>query len=242
MQANPSIFISMIVYINDKAIRLEKAESFSPSGHFDVIVDHATTLDSLKLFGNLLIYDDTPQHLEALLALMQNKKLRKLESVTYVTNDYKAIKDHLKSRFKKIKAAGGLVVKDGKVLMIHRLQRWDLPKGKLERDEETDVAAVREVEEECGVNVKLVSKLCHTWHTYLNEGSQTLKKTTWYLMECTDDSQMKPQVEEGIVDVRWLGEVELEVALMGTFGTIKDVFTTWKSGISADTTKEIDLI
>ena len=232
----------MIVYINDKAIRLEKAESFSPSGHFDVIVDHATSLDSLKISGHLLIYDDTTQHLDALLALLQNKKLRKLESVTYVTSNYKDIKDHLKSRFKNVKAAGGLVVKDGKVLMIHRLQRWDLPKGKLERDEETDVAAVREVQEECGVEVKLIDKLCHTWHSYLNEGSQTLKKTTWYLMECTDDSQMKPQFEEGIMDVRWLGEVELEVALMGTFGTIKDVFATWRAGASSAKSKETNLL
>jgi len=218
----------MKVYINDKAITLEKADNFSRTREYDVVVDHADELEKLKLTGDVLIYDDTPQHLDALMELLQNKRLRKLQSVTYVTSNYKEIKDYLKSRFKKVKAAGGLVVKDDKVLMIHRLQRWDLPKGKLEKDEDTDVAAVREVEEECGIKAVLGEKLGHTWHTYLNEGAQTLKKTTWYLMHCTDDSQMKPQVEEGIVDVRWLNRAELDVALIGTFGTIRDVFDIWK--------------
>ena len=53
-----------------------------------------------------------------------------------------------------IEAAGGLVKNEnGDYLFIYRNDKWDLPKGKIEKDEKTKVAAVREVEEECGIAV-----------------------------------------------------------------------------------------
>ena len=52
-----------------------------------------------------------------------------------------------------IEAAGGLVVNAaGKLLVIERLGVWDLPKGKLESGETAQVAALREIEEECGIS------------------------------------------------------------------------------------------
>ena len=48
-----------------------------------------------------------------------------------------------------------------------RLGVWDLPKGKVEKSEDIEQAAVREVQEECGlVDVRLVAPLTSTWHTY----------------------------------------------------------------------------
>ena len=56
-----------------------------------------------------------------------------------------------------VRAAGGIVVRDGAVLMIHRPEYddWSLPKGKLDADESPEDAAVREVEEETGLRCSL---------------------------------------------------------------------------------------
>ncbi len=61
----------------------------------------------------------------------------------------------LKYLFKKMKvitAAGGMVVNPKKeILFIYRNRRWDLPKGKTEKNEGIETCAIREVEEETGV-------------------------------------------------------------------------------------------
>ena len=61
---------------------------------------------------------------------------------------------NIKRSVRYIKAAGGLVRnQEGDYLFIKRLGKWDLPKGKVEAEEQMKEAAVREVEEECGVEV-----------------------------------------------------------------------------------------
>jgi ADP-ribose pyrophosphatase YjhB (NUDIX family) len=135
-----------------------------------------------------------------------------LSSLTLVTNKKKQLIEHLKDQFKIVKAAGGVVVKDGKILMMYRLGVWDLPKGKLNKGEKVLEGALREVEEECNITVEAIDKLPKTWHSYAFKGKKILKKTTWYLMNCTDDSLMKPQAEEFIEEVRWMTPEEaLEV-------------------------------
>ena len=58
------------------------------------------------------------------------------------------------------------------------------PKAKLKKDEKVKVAAVREVEEECGIKVsKLGDKICKTYHAYINKGEVVLKKTHWFSMK-----------------------------------------------------------
>jgi hypothetical protein len=106
--------------------------------------------------------------------------------VTYlfVHPDIKKIIKTLLSRLKIIKAAGGLV-KNGKgeYLFIHRLGKWDLPKGKIEENEKMSEGAVREVEEECGIRVDyLGKKITTTYHTYYMGGKFVLKETEWYDM------------------------------------------------------------
>ena len=85
-----------------------------------------------------------------------------------------------------IKAAGGLVKNlNGEYLFIYRNDKWDLPKGKVEKNERVKEAAVREVEEECGIKVdKLGDKICKTYHVYINKGDVVLKKTHWFDMKC----------------------------------------------------------
>lgn len=124
-----------------------------------------------------------------------------------------------------IEAAGGLVINpNGDYLFIYRNDKWDLPKGKIERDEKVKEAAVREVEEECGITVSaLGKKICKTYHVYTNRGEAVLKKTHWFKMRCDVINKLKPQKEEGITDVRWFQPHHIEPIMANTFPSIMDV-------------------
>jgi 8-oxo-dGTP pyrophosphatase MutT (NUDIX family) len=127
---------------------------------------------------------------------------------------------HLKDQFRIVKAAGGLVVKEGMVLMIYRLGKWDLPKGKLKKDEDPALGALREVEEECNIKIELGEELPSTWHSYAYNGNKILKKTNWYVMHCIDDSLIKPQAEEYIEEVRWMTPQEALAVLPESYASI----------------------
>jgi 8-oxo-(d)GTP phosphatase len=103
------------------------------------------------------------------------------------------------------------------------MKKWDLPKGKQERNEKSKQTAVREVEEECNVSVKLGKKICTTWHTYTMNKSAMLKKTRWYAMDVMDDSRMKPALEEDIEEVRWMNRKEVYHALEHSYKSISYV-------------------
>lgn len=128
--------------------------------------------------------------------------------------------------FKYIEAAGGVVRNaEGKYLFIFRSGKWDLPKGKLEKGEDRAVAALREVEEECGITGhSIVSQLQSSWHVYaLKDGRQAIKVTFWYLMNYPGNEKLKPQTEEGITAVEWLGTDELDKVYANTFRSITEV-------------------
>jgi 8-oxo-dGTP pyrophosphatase MutT (NUDIX family) len=124
-----------------------------------------------------------------------------------------------------IEAAGGLVKNEnGSYLFIYRNDKWDLPKGKIERFEKVKEAAVREVEEECGIKVSnLDEKICKTYHVYINRGEVVLKKTHWFRMRCKGQEKLKPQKEEGITEVRWFKREHIGPILKNTFPSIMDV-------------------
>jgi len=124
-----------------------------------------------------------------------------------------------------IEAAGGLVKNENdEYLFIFRNNKWDLPKGKIEKHEKVKVAAVREVEEECGIKVStLDEKICKTYHVYTMKGEVVLKKTHWFKMTCKGQNKLKPQKEEGITDARWFKEGHIEPIIENTFPSIMDV-------------------
>ncbi len=124
-------------------------------------------------------------------------------------------------------AAGGFVKKGDEFLMIRRLGKWDLPKGKIEKGEDAKGAAIREVHEECGVIGTSRGHLCDTYHMYSRKGKIYIKKTSWFLMDCIDDSKMHGQEEEGITEVNWFGRKMLETNLIHSYGNIEDVFLNY---------------
>ena len=217
----------MKLFVNDKYINLVSPAHHEAGQTYDLEISPAVPLSAVKLAGRVLVYGGTAAYMDALITLMEVKKLKKLDSVEFVTDQYDDVKEFVKAQFKIVKAGGGLVLKDGKMLMIYRLGLWDLPKGKLEKGEKTLAGALREVEEECAIQVMAEEKICSTWHGYVSDGRKILKKTTWYQMQCLSDEGMKPQLEEGIEDIRWMTKPEVEVALQTSYRSIAEVFVTF---------------
>ena len=94
----------------------------------------------------------------------------------------------------------------------------DLPKGHIEKNEQADVAAMREVMEETSIsNLKIIRQLPSTCHCYLLNNQWTLKATSWFLMSTTDEFNPKPQIEEGISKVFLLNENNVNEFLEKTF-------------------------
>ena len=197
--------------------------------HYDIVIHEDDLLINERLFkGKLLITNVNRGTIKTILFILHNKKLKALDSVTVVTDHYDEAVAYIKSKFKIIKAAGGVVAEGSKVLMIYRLGMWDFPKGKIENMEKVTEGAKREVEEECNINVQVQDKICVTWHTYTKGSESILKKTTWYRMACVDDSNMKPQTEEGIDEVKWMNLKELNVALYNAYQSIQHVYKKFK--------------
>lgn len=121
-----------------------------------------------------------------------------------------------------IEAAGGLVTNsEDEVLFIHRLGKWDLPKGKLEKGEDIPECALREVEEECGiVGHEIVGQLPDTNHTYFIKGKPILKRTYWFKMKIEGKPELTPQVEEDITETVWFDESKWNEVEQNTYPSI----------------------
>jgi ADP-ribose pyrophosphatase YjhB (NUDIX family) len=217
----------MKLFVNDKYIHIISTENFAGAGAYDLEISPDIALADVKLQGRVLVWGGNPAYMDALLLQMEVKKLKKLDHVDFVTDRYDEVKNFIKDQFKIVKAAGGLVFKGEKMLMIYRLSKWDLPKGKLDKGEKTIDGALREVVEECAISVAADEKITSTWHTYVYEGRRILKKTTWYRMTCLSDAGMKPQIEENIEDIRWMTRGEVELALGNSYNSIREVFASY---------------
>ncbi|MEE9408642.1 MAG: NUDIX domain-containing protein [Polaribacter sp.] len=133
------------------------------------------------------------------------------------------------TKLKVVPAAGGLVLNPKKkVLFIYRNNVWDLPKGRIEKDESIETAAIREVEEECGIfNLKIIKELVTTYHIYYHEENK-LKVTYWFLMDSNYDKELTPQLEESITKVLFKNDENAKIALKNTYSNIKLVYDTYK--------------
>ena len=219
----------MRIYIKDKPLRLKRAESIKDQRGYDLVLDTDDVLINEKKFkGNVLILNATHGIIKSILFILHHKKPKALDSITLATQDYEDAVSLIKSKFRIIQAAGGVVHREDKTLMIYRFDKWDLPKGKIEKGESSAEGAKREVEEECNVKVEISEKLCTTWHTYVQGGKDILKKTSWYLMDCLDDSKMKPQRNEGIEDVKWMNSEQVDIALYSSYRSIQHVYKKFR--------------
>lgn len=152
------------------------------------------------------------------------------QEVNIYDNNIEKIWVDFKKNFKIIEAAGGIVKNnEGNILFIHRLGKWDLPKGKIENGESLEQAAVREVEEETSLKDLIIKGFVNTtYHIYKERGgNKVLKMTHWFIMDYTGNQQPIPQTEEGIIDATWKNKEQiLNEVLPTTFRNIDLILRT----------------
>ena len=146
----------------------------------------------------------------------------------YINNQLKIITDNWEifcADYFLIEAAGGVVYNNkNQLLMIFRNNKWDLPKGKLEQNENIKECAIREVKEECGVSgLSIVNVLKDTYHTYEINGKKILKRTYWFAMRTDFKGILVPQTDEGITEVVWVDNEQIGKKLHNSFGNIKEI-------------------
>lgn len=126
-----------------------------------------------------------------------------------------------------IGAAGGIVInKEGEVLMIFRRDKWDFPKGKIEKGESPALAALREVSEETGIrDLSIIKQLPSTFHTYQLNGELILKETCWFEMHYNNTEELIPQTEEDIALAEWVPQNRVEINLTNSYPSLSAL---WK--------------
>ncbi|MBI2598856.1 NUDIX domain-containing protein [Candidatus Curtissbacteria bacterium] len=123
---------------------------------------------------------------------------------------------------KRIFSAGGIVVRDGKVLVTQHSKHkgWDFPKGHIETGESSEQTAVREVEEETGVKAEVVEKVGQTEYFYYEDKEKVLKTVVYFLMRYIGDGEATTAFE--VMATEWLDPEEVEEKL-----TFKDTKAMW---------------
>ena len=131
------------------------------------------------------------------------------------------IMETLRSKFQPVAAAGGMVFSpEGNILLIKRLEVWDLPKGKVEEGEELSTAALREVREETGIEATLGEPFAVTYHIYDKYGPWQIKDTHWFMMQATE-SQGTPQTAEDISELKWATPTQRRSLLADSYATLQ---------------------
>lgn len=177
---------------------------------------------SLPADGMTVVRDPSPDRLKALIEDCYGKGSVKIAFFSTAGQDLAKIFDGF---FRHIEAAGGIVrhKSTGKVLMIRRWGRWDLPKGWKEPGETDPQNALREVSEETGLDrLEIEGYIGTSHHAYILDGEWALKHTHWYAM-ATDELPTTPQTEEGIEEARWLSAGDIRQALQDTYPNIREI-------------------
>ncbi|WP_462250835.1 NUDIX hydrolase [Ferruginibacter sp.] len=165
----------------------------------------------------------------AIKSLLHEIKKDEFHAGVIYSEDLTALKKLFFKNFTLIEAAGGIVQNDKKeILFIYRLNKWDLPKGKMEKGEKADECALREVEEETGVtNLTIKKKVDETYHTYDAFGKHFLKVTHWYYMVCANGQKLVPQTEEDITAIKWVATKNIKEPVANTYPSIKDILSAF---------------
>ena len=196
-----------------------------------ILKQSADILDSERHAENVLValYLGKIKELFHYVDLLE--KGSKYAQVVLHYDDFKVLKRDVKSIFKIIPAGGGVVENEKEeLLFIFRKGYWDLPKGKLDPGEQRKDAALREVEEETGVQgLKRYELITKSKHVYkIGTGKRMLKITNWYRMTAPNQP-LVPQAEEQITDAQWLSVETYEgYGRQATFDSISEVIQIYK--------------
>ena len=171
------------------------------------------------LKNSLIINPELFENLD-LLKLLTKKRVN---SIGIFSNDFEIILNMFKKKYPEIIAAGGKVINNkSEILFIYRNKKWDLPKGKAEKNEIISETALREVEEETGIkNLSIIKPLDKTYHIFKRGGKNYLKSTYWFEMKSDFIGKFKPQKKEGITRVEWIGIENLSSILVKSYANIR---------------------
>jgi 8-oxo-dGTP pyrophosphatase MutT (NUDIX family) len=160
-------------------------------------------------------------------SMIHEMKSEKIHAGIFLHEDPEKLKLAFMKKFTVIQTGGGLVRNDqGEYLLIYRRQKWDLPKGKLDKGETIEECAVREINEETGLtNLSIEKHLINTYHTYDENGKHILKENWWYLVHAAGPQQITPQTEEDITEVKWVKPGEIEPYTLNSMPSILDVLS-----------------
>lgn len=197
------------IYFGDKPLFLcnEVTEELQPFIHHD----------------DTVFIDELNSH--TVKAMIHEMQQEKVHAAVFYHPDLEELKKAFYKKFTIIIAAGGLVENEKKeLLLIFRKGKWDLPKGKLDKSEELEACAIREVEEETGLrSPKIINPLTITRHTYHEGARFILKESHWYRMKVRGEQKLLPQVEEDITDIRWVSKKDLPAYREKAYPAIRDV-------------------
>ncbi|MAB49737.1 MAG: NUDIX hydrolase [Flavobacteriaceae bacterium] len=146
-----------------------------------------------------------------------------LNAVHLIHNNPDKLLKHFLKLLPNVVAGGGKAYNaNNEILFIYRNDKWDLPKGKIEGKESIEETAIREVEEETGVEgLKITKPLPTTYHIFKRNGKHKIKITYWFEMKTKFDGKLYPQEKEGITKVEWLDEKAAQKALENSYANIK---------------------
>lgn len=192
------------VFIDNSVIEFLDSSEKVPSKHYDLV------LNSLE------------NDLSKLLDQFDFSKLNTCLLVLY--EDFEMALNQVFHEYEFMDAAGGIVKCDRRYLFIERHGVWDIPKGKLDAHEQPWEAAVREIEEECGIRGPVIDHLIGiTFHTYSYKGRLTIKKNWWYALNYSGSMEVFPQEEESITQAIWIEKHEWKMIRENTYDSIKEV-------------------
>ena len=201
------------IYFNDKPLFLCDAvdEIIQPYIHHD----DAVFIDELNT--------------HTVKSMIHEMELPEIHAGIFFHPDLEALRKAFYKKFTIIQAAGGLVTNDQQeILIIFRRGKWDLPKGKLDKDETLEACAVREVQEETGLQqVQLLAPLTITYHTYHEGARFILKESHWYTMKAPGNQTLVPQLTEQITVTKWVTVPQIGEYLTTSYPSVADVLSLY---------------
>ncbi|BDD03319.1 NUDIX hydrolase [Aureibacter tunicatorum] len=211
------------IYFNELAVEFLVGNKIIHQDFDSILKNFQTDQDLTSLAGVVLIEHVSFENEDQFIKVLMNKDLSELSKLHVIVDEIQF--NRIVAGLAIVEAAGGLVENSNKeLLMIKRLGKWDLPKGKIEKGEGKEEGALREVEEECSVEVESEGYFDTTWHTYFDrKGKACLKPTYWYEMSCLNDKKMAPQLIEDIEEVKWVSSAELEDKMQDTYASLREL-------------------
>lgn len=175
-----------------------------------------------------IVYTFNPnKFLEFFEEIQKNEKPKK---VVLIVENFTFFSEYSNVFFKRIIAAGGIVRNEkNELLLMFRKQKWDLPKGKIEKGETIIEGAKREVEEETGIIVEEVYQkpFITTYHVYVENQKYILKENIWFLMRSHSKYVLMPQIEEEIEELKWIHPKDINNYMKNSYPSIQKILNKY---------------